>query len=113
MPELESDSMMERLEEKYQDDNRYYKTNYGVIFPESDKSKMEVTIMDRLDIGGGEFLNPHHQVRKEGNFTNEQQMVLADAVYGLLLGNERIDIDKWLGGKNVNKKLQTVDHEIM
>ncbi|AIF45070.1 hypothetical protein X953_01000 [Virgibacillus sp. SK37] len=69
--------------------------------------------MDRFGIGDGEFLNPHHQIRREGNLTNEQQMMLDDAVYGHLLENERLDIDGWLKGKNEKKKLQTVDLEMM
>lgn len=114
-PELESESMMdfakgnammEKLEERYQGDNRYYKTRYSIIFPESKNSKMEVVSMDRLDIGGGEFLNPHHQARREGNITNEQKMTLDNAFYGLLLKNERKDIDEWFGGKNGKRNPQ-------
>src|SRR5699024_3544154 len=57
-PELDSDSMMdfakgnafmEKLEERYQDDNRYYKTRYSIVFPKSKNSKMEVINMERLD----------------------------------------------------------------
>ncbi|WP_444545965.1 LPD25 domain-containing protein [Virgibacillus salexigens] len=121
-PELETDSMIdfaqgnemvEQLEEKYQDDNRYYKTRYHIVFPESDNSKMEVVSMDRLDIGDGEFLNPHHQARREGNLTEEQKMMLDDVVYGLLLKNERKDIDEWFKGKSDKRKLQTVDMKMM
>src|SRR5699024_772143 len=65
-PELESDTildfargnaLLEKLEERYQDDNKYYKTRYRIVFPKGDNSKMEVVSMDRLDIGYGEFLN--------------------------------------------------------
>src|SRR5699024_2985842 len=121
-PELESDSMMdfalgneiiEKLEEIYQDDNRYYKTRYHIVYPGSDTSKMEVVSMDRFDIGDGEFLNPHHQVRRRGNLPNEQQMMLDDVVYGHLLESERLDINDWLKNKNEKKKLQTVDLEMM
>src|SRR5699024_11846188 len=63
---------------RYQDDNRYYKTRYSIVFPESENSKMEVVSMDRLDVGSGEFLNPHHQARMEGDLTDEQQMMLDD-----------------------------------
>ncbi|UOQ84018.1 LPD25 domain-containing protein [Gracilibacillus salinarum] len=121
-PELDSDSMMdfakgnafmEKLEERYQDDNRYYKTRYSIVFPKSKNSKMEVINMERLDVGDGEFLNPHHQARKEGNLTDEQQMMLDDAVYGHLLESERLDINDWLKGKNEKKKLQTVDMDMM
>src|SRR5699024_5159084 len=121
-PEIESDSMMdfakgnafmEKLEERYQDDNRYYKTRYSIVFPKSKNSKMEVINMERLDVGDGEFLNHHHQASKEGNLTDEQQMMLDDAVYGHLLESERLDINDWLKGKNEKKKLQTVDMDMM
>src|SRR5699024_5886179 len=98
---------------RYQDDNRYYKTRYSIVFPESENSKMEVVSMDRLDVGSGEFLNPHHQARMEGDLTDEQQMMLDDAVYGHLLESERLDINDWLKGKNEKKKLQTVDMNMM
>lgn len=121
-PELESDSMMDfaqgnelmgKLEEKYQDDNRYYKTRYHVVFPESNNSKMKVVSMDRLDIGDGEFLNPDHQVRKEANLTGEQRMILDETVCSLLLENEIKDIDDWLKGKNEKQKIQEVDMGMM
>lgn len=121
-PELESDSMMdfakgnammEKLEERCQDNNRYYKTRYHIVFPESDNSKMEVFNMNRFDIGDGEFLNPHHQIRREGNLTKEQQTMLDDAVYRQLLESKKNDIDDWLKNKNEKKKLQTVDLEMM
>lgn len=84
-PVLDSDSMvdfakgnafMEKLEERYQDDNRYYKTRYSIDFPKRKNSKMEAINTEWLDVGDGEFLNPHHQARKEGNLTDEQQMIL-------------------------------------
>src|SRR5699024_8162224 len=121
-PEIESDSMMdfakgnammEKLEERYQGDNRYYKTRYSIIFPESKNSKMEVIDMDRLEVGDGEFWNRHHQARKEGDLTDEQQMMLDDDVYGHLLESERLYINDWLKGKNEKKKLQTVDMDMM
>ncbi len=40
-------------------------------------------------------------------------MLLDDAVYGLLLKNERLDINNWFKGKNEKKKLQTLDLEMM
>ncbi|WP_176330375.1 LPD25 domain-containing protein [Oceanobacillus rekensis] len=121
-PELGSDLMMDfakgneimgKLEEKYQGDSRYYKTRYHIVFPETDISKMRVVSMDRLDIGDGEFLNPHHQVRKEGNLTEEQQRMLDDTYYDFLLENEKKDIEEWLKGKNAKRKLQEIDMEMM
>src|SRR5699024_3006648 len=47
-PELEADLVtdfakgnviIEKLEEKYRDDNRYYKTRYHIVFPETDNSE--------------------------------------------------------------------------
>lgn len=84
-PELESDTildfargnaLMKKLEERYQDDNKYYKTRYRIVFPESENSKMEFVNIARLDIGDGEFLNPYHRARKESNLTDEHQMML-------------------------------------
>ncbi|ELP8742739.1 hypothetical protein QTV20_001599, partial [Staphylococcus pseudintermedius] len=69
-------AFMEKLEERYQDDNRYYKTRYSIDFPKRKNSKMEAINTEWLDVGDGEFLNPHHQARKEGNLTDEQQMIL-------------------------------------
>lgn len=121
-PELESDSMMdfakgnevmEKLEEKYRDNKGYYKTRYHIVFPESDNSKVEVVSTDRLDIGDGEFLNPYHQVRKEGNLTEEQQMMLESAFYDYLLENETKDLDEWLKGKNEKEKSQIVEREML
>jgi len=120
-PELKSDSMMDfakgneiigKLEEKYQEVNGYYKTRYHILFPESDNPEMEVVSMDRLDIGDEGFLNPYHQVRKEGNLTERQQVMLDDAVYGRLLEEERKDIDDWLQGKNRKGKEQIMDLEM-
>ncbi|OZU88632.1 hypothetical protein CIL03_10070 [Virgibacillus indicus] len=117
-PELKSDlmmdfakgnAMMEKLEEKYQDDNRYYKTRYHIVFPDTDNSEMKIVGIDRLDVGDGEFLNPHHQVRKESNLTEEQQMVLDDTVSSLLLESEKRDV-KSKGGE---RKLQKIDMEMM
>ena len=121
-PELESDSMMdfalgneiiEKLEEIYQDDNRYYKTRYHIVYPGSDNSKMEVVSMDRFDIGDGEFLNPHHQVRRQGNLPNEQQMMLDDVVYGHLLENERRkDIDDCQKKQRERNRVTDMDIEM-
>lgn len=64
--------------------------------------------MDRLDIGDGEFPNPCHQIRKECNLTESQQMMLDDAVYDLLLEDERLDkldINDWSKGKTTNSRL--------
>ncbi|MDY0407191.1 LPD25 domain-containing protein [Virgibacillus sp. 179-BFC.A HS] len=121
-PELETDSMMdfakgnaimEELEEKYRDDNRYYKTRYHIVFPESDNSKLKVVSMDRLDIGDGEFFNPYHQIRKEGNLTEGQQMMLDGAFYDSLFENEKKDMDEWLKGKTKKEKLKEVDMGLM
>lgn len=121
-PELESDSMMdfaignaimEKLEEKYQDDSRYYKTRYYIVFPETDNSEMKVVSMDRLDIGDGEFLNAYHQVRKEGNLTEEQQIMLDHAFHNFLFENEKKDMNEWLRGKTEKRKLQKIDMEMM
>ncbi|WP_088051886.1 LPD25 domain-containing protein [Virgibacillus dakarensis] len=121
-PELDADSMrdfakgnamMEELEEKYRDDNRNYKTRYHIVFPETTNSEMSVVSMDRLDIGGGEFLNPYHQIRREGNLTEGQQMILDDAFYDSLFENKKKDMDKWLKGKPEKRKLQEVDMEMM
>src|SRR5699024_7529018 len=105
----EGNVYMEKMEEKYKDDSRYYETCYSIIFPESDKSKLEVVSMDRLDIGDGEFLNPYHQVRKEGNLMERQQVMLDDAVYGRLLESESKVID---GRKNVKTKSVKIEMEM-
>lgn len=57
----QGNEIIEKLEERYQNDNRYYRVRYHIAFPESNNSKMEVVSMDCFDIGDEEFLNPHHE----------------------------------------------------
>lgn len=74
---------------------------------------MKIVSMDRLAIGDGEFLNPHHQARKETQITEGQQMILDEVYHDLLLENEKRDIDDWLKGKTEKRKLQELDLEVM
>jgi len=105
-PELESDSIMdfaegnaimERLEEKYQDDNRYYKTRYHILFPEGGNPKVEVVNMDRLDIGDGQFINVHHQVRTEVKqyMSQNQWFKLEEALANDLIQEEKKEVSEW------------------
>ncbi|WP_200411789.1 LPD25 domain-containing protein [Virgibacillus salexigens] len=121
-PELEVDSMMdfahgnaimEKLEERYQADDRNYKTLYHIIFPANYNSETEIVSIDRLDIGEGEVLNPHHQVRKEDNLEVDQLRVLDDAVYSFLNKGEEKDISDWLEVKGGKRKLQEAVMELM
>ncbi|MFD1707543.1 LPD25 domain-containing protein [Siminovitchia sediminis] len=100
MPYAEGNLKMERLEENVREDIGYFKTRYHLLFPKEldDKGKVSVVNMDRLDIGDGYYLNPHHQVRNEKNLSPELWEALENEVMNELLKTEKKD---WI---NMNRK---------
>lgn len=105
LPYGEGNYFMEKLEDKYQSEIGYYKTRYHILLPE--ESGISVINMDRLDIGGGDYVNPHHQVRKEKNLSEEQWLTLDNDVMRYLLQLEKEERNNTL--KKEIKALQTLE----
>ena len=74
-PKLENNTMMEfaagnemleKLEEKYQEQSQIYETKYSVVFPEKRDSDFEVVDAKKLKLGEGNYLNAYHQLKDVG-----------------------------------------------
>lgn len=120
-PELQKNTMMEfaagnemleKLEEKYQEQTQVYETKYSVVFPEKRDSDLEVIDVEKLKVGGDKYLNAYHQMKDVGNLTKKQQTILDDNIYNSYL--QRDDV-KLKDRKQINKKrdFQKVGMEIM
>lgn len=105
-PELESNSIepycqanlrMEQLESASQNEIGYYKTRYHVLFPKelSEDGAVHVVNMDRLDIGDGYYVNPHHQVMKETKLPPVFREALDNEIMNDLLAKEDKEIKDW------------------
>lgn len=110
LPYAEGNLKMERLEENAREDVGYFKTRYHLLFPKEldDNGKVSMINMDRLDIGDGYYLNPHHQVRKEKNLAPELWEALENEVMNELLKTEKKEIGNWVN-KNKKKVMQEME----
>lgn len=106
---------MEKLEEQAQKDTCYYKTRYHLIFPKEYSEDDTVTIvnMDRLDLGDGTYINPHHQIHREKDLTSEQTKAIDKEFHGKLLVEEEKDFDRWMQHRQLEalKILDTLDQD--
>lgn len=77
----------------------YDKTWYSVLIPNGE-GNIDVIPMDRLDIGDGQYMNIHHQVRKEvkTHLSERKWMLLDDVIMDRLLKDENKEI------KTISKK---------
>src|SRR5699024_192956 len=84
--------MLEKLEEKYQEQGQVYEMKYSVVLPEERNSDLEVIDVEKLKVGDGQYLNAYHQIKDNGNLTHKQQIILDDNVYNSYL--QKYDL-KW------------------
>ncbi|MBS4203653.1 ArdC-like ssDNA-binding domain-containing protein [Lederbergia citrea] len=109
MPFVEGNLKMEKLEEKYQGEVGYFKTRYHLLFPKAlhnEEKKVFIVNMDRLDIGDGLYVNPHHQVGQENNLDPRLLEVLNKEVISKLTNEKKLKI---LFKGNQRKEVQELE----
>ncbi|MFL0366124.1 LPD25 domain-containing protein [Pseudobacillus sp. 179-B 2D1 NHS] len=108
IPFGEANWRMEMLEEKYYSEIWYGKTRYHVLMPE-ESGQINVINMDRLDIGDGDYVNPHHQIRKEKNLDQEQLKLLEKDIIDYLFERESKENSSVLRRDNKVKVLEALE----
>src|SRR5690625_1249006 len=108
----EGNEMLEKLEEKYQEQGKVYETKYSIVFPEKRDSNFEVVDARKLKVGEGEYLNAYHQMKDSGNLAKQQETILDDNVYNSYLLKEDVKLEE---RKKIdkNKDIQEVGMEMM
>lgn len=108
----EGNEMLEKLEEKYQEQGKVYETKYSIVFPEKRDSDFEVVDARKLKVGEGEYLNAYHQMKDSGNLAKQQETILDDNVYNSYLLKEDVKLEE---RKKIdkNKDIQEVGMEMM
>src|SRR5699024_9153133 len=86
----EGNEMLEKLEEKYQEQSQFCETKYSVVFPEKRDSDFEVVDARKLKVGDGNYLNAYHQMKHDGKLTKKQQAILDDNIYNSYLLKEDV-----------------------
>src|SRR5699024_6274002 len=109
----EGNEMLEKLEEKYQDQSQICETQYSVVFPKTDDSDLEVVNVGKLKVGDGTYLNAYHQLKSEGNLTKKQQIILGDNVYNSYLQKDDVNLGERTQGNNKKRTFQKLDMEMM
>jgi len=120
-PELENNTMMEfaegneileKLEEKYQEQSQVSETKYSFVFPVNRDSDLEVVNAGRLRVGDDKYLNAYHQLKDEGNLTKKQQATLDNNIYNSYLQKDDVKLEERTQGNNT-KAIQKEDMEMI
>src|SRR5699024_9006537 len=108
----EGNEMLEKLEEKYQEQSQFYETKYSVVFPEKRDSDLEVVDAEKLKVGNGKYLNAYHQLKDVGNLTKKQQVILDESVYNSYLQKDDVKLRERTQ-RNNTKAIRKVDMEMI
>src|SRR5699024_2857171 len=109
----EGNEMLDKLEEKYQEQSQFYETKYSVVFPEERDSDFEVVDAEKLKVGDGKYLNAYHQLKDVGILTEKQQEILDDNVYNSYLQRDDVKLKDRRQINNKKRNLQKVGMEMM
>jgi len=109
----EGNEMLEKLEEKYQEQSQVYETKYSVVFPDKKYSDLEMIDAEKLKVGDGEYFNAYHLMKGEGDLTKKQQAILDDNVFNSYLQKDDVKLRERIQRNNKNRTLQKADVEMM